>query len=142
MIVRACCHLRSDIGSVGDRATPLQFNESTFNLCGAWDVLDHSDKCHHSSIKHGQTTKTITLGAGCFWCVEAIFESIPGVISAQSGYAGGHIKNPAYREVCTGRTGHAEVVQLNGCQPGGVEPDFGVFLPHMTRPHSTVKVPM
>lgn len=56
--------------------------------------------------------ETITLGAGCFWCVEAIFESIPGVISAQSGYAGGHIKNPAYREVCTGRTGHAEVVQL------------------------------
>ena len=44
--------------------------------------------------------ETITLGAGCFWCVEAIFESIPGVISAQSGYAGGHIKNPAYREVC------------------------------------------
>ena len=54
----------------------------------------------------------ITLGAGCFWCVEAIFESIPGVQTAESGYAGGHIKNPGYREVCTGRTGHAEVVQL------------------------------
>ena len=54
----------------------------------------------------------ITLGAGCFWCVEAIFESIPGVHTAESGYAGGHIKNPGYREVCTGRTGHAEVVQL------------------------------
>ena len=57
-------------------------------------------------------TDTITLGAGCFWCVEAIFESIPGVLTAESGYSGGHIKNPAYREVCTGRTGHAEVVQL------------------------------
>ena len=54
----------------------------------------------------------ITLGAGCFWCVEAIFESIPGVQTAESGYAGGHIKNPGYREVCSGRTGHAEVVQL------------------------------
>ena len=55
---------------------------------------------------------TITLGAGCFWCVEAVFEAIPGVVSGESGYSGGHIKNPGYREVCTGRTGHAEVVQL------------------------------
>ena len=55
---------------------------------------------------------TITLGAGCFWCVEAVFEAIPGVMSGESGYSGGHIKNPGYREVCTGRTGHAEVVQL------------------------------
>ena len=57
--------------------------------------------------------QTITLGAGCFWCVEAVFESIPGVTSGESGYSGGHIKNPGYREVCTGRTGHAEVVQLS-----------------------------
>ena len=57
--------------------------------------------------------QTITLGAGCFWCVEAVFESIPGVISAVSGYSGGTIKNPGYREVCTGRTGHAEVVQVS-----------------------------
>jgi peptide-methionine (S)-S-oxide reductase len=55
---------------------------------------------------------TITLGAGCFWCVEAIFESIPGVQHAVSGYSGGHIKNPAYREVCAGTTGHAEVIQV------------------------------
>ncbi|MGB1481328.1 MAG: peptide-methionine (S)-S-oxide reductase MsrA [Flavobacteriales bacterium] len=58
------------------------------------------------------SVETVTLGAGCFWCVEAVFESIPGVISGVSGYSGGHIKNPAYREVCTGRTGHAEVVQV------------------------------
>jgi peptide-methionine (S)-S-oxide reductase len=55
---------------------------------------------------------TITLGAGCFWCVEAVFESIPGVQHAVSGYSGGHIKNPAYREVCAGTTGHAEVIQV------------------------------
>lgn len=54
----------------------------------------------------------ITLGAGCFWCVEAVFADIPGVVSVESGYSGGPIKNPAYREVCTGRTGHAEVVQV------------------------------
>ena len=56
--------------------------------------------------------RTIVFGAGCFWCVEAVFEAIPGVLSGESGYSGGHIKNPGYREVCTGRTGHAEVVQL------------------------------
>ena len=55
---------------------------------------------------------TVTLGAGCFWCVEAIFEQLEGVQSVKSGYSGGHVKNPAYREVCNGTTGHAEVCQL------------------------------
>lgn len=55
---------------------------------------------------------TITLGAGCFWCVEAVFDQIQGVNQVTSGYMGGQIKNPSYREVCTGRTGHAEVVQI------------------------------
>jgi len=54
----------------------------------------------------------ITLGAGCFWCVEAIFQELRGVKSAVSGFSGGHIKNPAYREVVSGNTGHAEVVQI------------------------------
>lgn len=53
-----------------------------------------------------------TLGAGCFWCVEAVFSELNGVEKVISGYSGGHIKNPAYREVCEGRTGHAEVVQV------------------------------
>jgi peptide-methionine (S)-S-oxide reductase len=55
---------------------------------------------------------TATLGAGCFWCVEAAFMQLDGVDSAKSGYSGGIIKNPSYKEVCTGRTGHAEVVQV------------------------------
>lgn len=59
-----------------------------------------------------QNTEKATLGAGCFWCVEAVFDQLNGVESVQSGYSGGHIKNPAYKEVCTGRTGHAEVVQI------------------------------
>lgn len=55
---------------------------------------------------------TATLGAGCFWCVEAIFQDLKGVKSVASGYSGGFIKNPAYREVCNGTTGHAEVAQI------------------------------
>lgn len=53
-----------------------------------------------------------TFGAGCFWCVEAVFQNLEGVIKVESGYSGGKIKNPAYREVCNGTTGHAEVCQI------------------------------
>lgn len=60
----------------------------------------------------GQTTDTATFGAGCFWCVEAIYQQMNGVISVTSGYSGGTVKNPAYREVCNGTTGHAEVCQV------------------------------
>ena len=55
---------------------------------------------------------TITLGAGCFWCVEAVFQRLDGVISVKSGYSGGTVKNPTYKEVCTGATGHAEVAEI------------------------------
>lgn len=53
-----------------------------------------------------------TLGGGCFWCIEAVFLRVKGVLSVQSGFSGGNIKNPAYREVCEGRTGHAEVCEI------------------------------
>lgn len=55
---------------------------------------------------------TITLGSGCFWCTEAIFQTLNGVESVVSGYSGGQTPNPDYKEVCTGQTGHAEVVQV------------------------------
>lgn len=58
------------------------------------------------------TTEIATFGAGCFWCVEAVFQQIKGVEKVKSGYMGGKIKNPTYREVCSGLTGHAEVCQL------------------------------
>lgn len=56
--------------------------------------------------------ETATLGAGCFWCVEAVFDDLKGVEDVVSGYAGGETENPNYREVCSGATGHAEVVQI------------------------------
>lgn len=55
---------------------------------------------------------TATFGAGCFWCVEAVFQRLDGVMSIKSGYSGGTIKNPSYKEVCMGTTGHAEVCQI------------------------------
>ena len=53
-----------------------------------------------------------TLAGGCFWCLEAVFDDLQGVLDVVSGYAGGHLPDPAYDEVCTGRTGHAEAVQI------------------------------
>jgi peptide-methionine (S)-S-oxide reductase len=66
------------------------------------------------TIKMTSTNKTerATLGGGCFWCVEAVYERLPGVKSVTSGYAGGHTPNPSYKDVCAGDTGHAEVTQI------------------------------
>jgi peptide-methionine (S)-S-oxide reductase len=57
-------------------------------------------------------TETATLGGGCFWCLDAVFRDLNGVVSVNSGYAGGHVDNPSYEQVCAKRTGHAEVVQV------------------------------
>jgi peptide-methionine (S)-S-oxide reductase len=59
------------------------------------------------------TTDIATLGSGCFWCTEAIFELVRGVVHVESGYAGGHMPNPSYEDICTGETGHAEVLQIH-----------------------------
>jgi len=58
------------------------------------------------------TSEIATLGGGCFWCLEAVFDEMEGVLSVESGYMGGHVPNPDYRTVCTGRSGHVEVVQV------------------------------
>lgn len=58
------------------------------------------------------STEVATLGGGCFWCLDAAYRRVRGVRSVVSGYAGGHVPNPSYKAVCTGRTGHAEVVQV------------------------------
>ena len=58
------------------------------------------------------TVEVITLGGGCFWCTEAVYERVQGVLAVQSGYANGHVREPTYAQVCEGDTGHAEVVRL------------------------------
>ncbi len=62
--------------------------------------------------KESKELETITFGAGCFWCVEAVYQRLDGVETAVSGYMGGDVENPSYKAVCTGKTGHAEVVQI------------------------------
>lgn len=60
----------------------------------------------------GHSTDTVVLGGGCYWCVEAVYQRLDGVIKVESGFSGGSVKNPSYKEVCNGTTGHAEVVQI------------------------------
>ena len=57
-------------------------------------------------------TEKITFGNGCFWCTEAIFQQVKGVVKSTSGYSGGHVENPTYEQVCEKNTGHAEVIQI------------------------------
>lgn len=64
------------------------------------------------AMENDKDLEYITLGAGCFWCVEAVFEQLKGVESVASGYMGGETKNPTYKAVCSGLTGHAEVVRV------------------------------
>jgi peptide-methionine (S)-S-oxide reductase len=59
-----------------------------------------------------KTIETVTFGGGCFWCTEAVFQNLKGVLTVESGYAGGHVSNPSYEQVCMGNTGHAEVIQI------------------------------
>lgn len=59
-----------------------------------------------------QKTNIVTLGGGCFWCVEAVYQTVAGILKLTNGYAGGSTSNPTYEEVCQGQTGHAEVVQI------------------------------
>lgn len=83
--------------------------------CSADDAKPSNTNTNHMpaatpTIPEG--AESITLGAGCFWCTEAIFQQIPGVIAVTSGYTGGTVKNPTYEQVCTGETGHAEALRV------------------------------
>ena len=60
-----------------------------------------------------QNIEQATFGAGCFWCVEAVFERLKGVVDVRAGYAGGNTENPTYEDICRGKTGHAEVIQID-----------------------------
>jgi len=65
-----------------------------------------------NNMNSTNATELATFGGGCFWCMEAVYERLPGVIAVTSGYAGGHTENPTYHQVCDGDTGHAEVTQI------------------------------
>src|SRR6266850_4246954 len=83
-------------------------------------ILGGKGPATQGSAKIGQEAKptasgptdTATFGAGCFWCVEAVFQNLKGVQSVVSGYAGGTVRNPTYEDVCSGQTGHAEACQI------------------------------
>jgi peptide-methionine (S)-S-oxide reductase len=81
------------------------------NLTSKQKVFKSSDK-DISQMMDTSKLETATLGAGCFWCVEAIFQDVKGVERVESGYSGGSVKNPTYEDVCSGKTGHAEVAQI------------------------------
>ncbi|GAA4823795.1 peptide-methionine (S)-S-oxide reductase MsrA [Algivirga pacifica] len=78
----------------------------TFSLLSSSGYAQKSKKMENNQYEQ------ITLGAGCFWCVEAVFQRVNGVVKVESGYANGQVPNPSYRDVCTGMTGYAEVAQL------------------------------
>jgi peptide-methionine (S)-S-oxide reductase len=84
--------------------------------CSAEDPkpADNSTSTHMATntVVIPADAETITLAAGCFWCTEAIFQQIPGVLKVTSGYTGGNVPNPTYEQVCTGDTGHAESSQI------------------------------
>ena len=71
-----------------------------------------ADKTMANTPVNEKGLQTATFGSGCFWCTEAIFLNVDGVYNVESGYAGGKVKNPTYKEVCSGLTGHAEVIQF------------------------------
>lgn len=86
---------------------------SSLNSCGQKNASTASSSAKNNSTNTMEVkTDTITFGGGCFWCTEAIFQRLNGVISVASGYSGGKIKNPTYKEVCTGMTGHAECTEI------------------------------
>jgi len=80
--------------------------------CAADDAKTNKTNMTATTSKIPENAEYVTLGAGCFWCTEAVFQQIPGVLSVTSGYMGGSTKNPTYEQICTGETGHAEVSRV------------------------------
>jgi peptide-methionine (S)-S-oxide reductase len=91
------------------------FSFTVLSLCeGCAQTTPKKDKKTGTKMENTLpgTLDTATIGGGCFWCTEAIYQRLNGVISVASGYSGGKLKNPTYKEVCSGLTGHAEVIQI------------------------------
>jgi len=75
-------------------------------------AADQAEEANMAPSTDDKHLEQVTLGSGCFWCTEAVFQQLKGVESAVSGYTGGHVANPTYEQVCGGNTGHAEVIQV------------------------------
>src|SRR5215469_8995737 len=82
---------------------------SIINNLDCWRVELSDGEDNQIFMENLQTT---ILGGGCFWCLEAVFDRLQGVTAVESGYMGGHVDSPTYRQVCNGDTGHAEVVRI------------------------------
>ncbi|MDX1684886.1 MAG: peptide-methionine (S)-S-oxide reductase MsrA [Saprospiraceae bacterium] len=84
----------------------------TFTACSQKVDNKSQNEDPDMEITPDMNTDTATFGAGCFWCVEAIFQELKGVLKVEAGYSGGHVENPTYRQVCSKNTGHAEVTRI------------------------------
>ena len=84
----------------------------TLASCEPEKAMTATDKEPAKMLEVPAGAETATLGAGCFWCIETAYRQLPGVYSATSGYMGGKVKNPTYEDICTGDSGHAEVVHV------------------------------
>lgn len=88
------------------QAKPIQSGSSDKGVNSARTGSDSTTKLQEKKLE------TANFGAGCFWCVEAVFQRLKGVTSVESGYMGGHTADPTYKQICTGTTGHAEIIQI------------------------------
>jgi len=83
-----------------------------FTISGCRESKSFSKSSKEITMVNDSSLETATFGSGCFWCTEAIFDRVKGVQSVESGYSGGSVPDPSYEAVCTGKTGHAEVIQV------------------------------
>lgn len=108
-IFQITCALVAVLSSCGAKDEPQAQKSSQTNETYMSEVLASESSQQTNS---NDTVAVATFGAGCFWCVEAVYQNVNGVIKVESGYSGGQVKNPSYKEVCNGTTGHAEVCQI------------------------------
>lgn len=121
-----------------------------------------AEKAGEEAPSTEQAVEHAVLGAGCFWCVEVVYENVEGVLGVESGFAGGTVPNPTYEQVCSGRTGHAEVVRISydpsrvsyekllelfwqihdPTDPDGVWPDFGPMYRSIILPENAEQMRM
>ena len=126
------------------------FSWTTLLCCAACSKADDStakpaatpktvvSQSNEPLVKPAPKAGVITFGGGCFWCVEAVYQRIEGITKVTSGYMGGKVPNPTYKQICTGRTGHAEVVKVEfDPEKIPLEKVLAVFWRRTIRPRST-----